>query len=39
MSTTTAFTGSIPELYDKHLGPVLFEPYAGRACGSAAGCC
>ena len=22
------FTGSIPALYDRHLGPVLFEPYA-----------
>ncbi len=27
-SPATAFTGSIPELYDRHLGPVLFEPYA-----------
>jgi len=27
-SSPTAFTGSIPELYDRHLGPVLFEPYA-----------
>jgi ubiquinone/menaquinone biosynthesis C-methylase UbiE len=25
---TTAFTGSIPENYDRYLGPVLFEPYA-----------
>ncbi|MBS1153532.1 MAG: hypothetical protein H6Q89_5230, partial [Myxococcaceae bacterium] len=24
----TAFVGSIPMLYDRHLGPVLFEPYA-----------
>jgi ubiquinone/menaquinone biosynthesis C-methylase UbiE len=24
----TAFVGSIPELYDRHMGPVLFEPYA-----------
>jgi ubiquinone/menaquinone biosynthesis C-methylase UbiE len=24
----TVFTGSIPELYDRYLGPVLFEPYA-----------
>ena len=23
-----SFSGSIPELYDRHLGPVLFEPYA-----------
>src|SRR5687768_13476190 len=22
------FTGSIPAFYDRHLGPVLFEPYA-----------
>jgi SAM-dependent methyltransferase len=22
------FVGSIPELYDRHMGPVLFEPYA-----------
>jgi ubiquinone/menaquinone biosynthesis C-methylase UbiE len=24
----SAFVGSIPELYDRHLGPVFFEPYA-----------
>jgi ubiquinone/menaquinone biosynthesis C-methylase UbiE len=24
----TVFSGSIPALYDKHLGPLLFEPYA-----------
>ena len=23
-----AFTGSIPALYDRYLGPLLFEPYA-----------
>ena len=23
-----AFTGSVPDLYDAHLGPLLFEPYA-----------
>ena len=28
MSDVTRFVGSIPELYDRHLGPVLFEPYA-----------
>ena len=28
MSTVTSFVGQIPELYDRHLGPVLFEPYA-----------
>ena len=27
-STDTAFAGSIPGLYDRHLGPFLFEPYA-----------
>lgn len=27
-SEPTRFTGAIPELYDRHLGPVLFEPYA-----------
>ena len=26
--TAAAFSGSIPGLYDRHLGPVLFEPYA-----------
>src|SRR5262245_46511638 len=26
--TDKAFTGAIPELYDRHLGPWLFEPYA-----------
>jgi ubiquinone/menaquinone biosynthesis C-methylase UbiE len=24
----SAFTGSIPELYERHLGPLLFAPYA-----------
>lgn len=28
MTTVTGFVGQIPELYDRHLGPVLFEPYA-----------
>ena len=27
-STDTVFTGSIPALYDRYLGPLLFEPYA-----------
>lgn len=27
-STDTTFAGSIPELYDRHLGPILFDPYA-----------
>jgi hypothetical protein len=22
------FDGSIPSIYDRHLGPLLFEPYA-----------
>ena len=26
--TTISFSGSIPQLYDRYLGPVLFEPYA-----------
>jgi SAM-dependent methyltransferase len=26
--TDTVFAGSIPGLYDRHLGPLLFEPYA-----------
>src|SRR3954453_11480145 len=25
---TTAFTGSVPENYDRYLGPMLFAPYA-----------
>lgn len=28
MTVETRFVGSIPALYDRHLGPVLFEPYA-----------
>ena len=28
MSNPTAFTGSIPEIYHRCLGPLLFEPYA-----------
>lgn len=28
MSSVTRFIGQIPEIYDRHLGPVLFEPYA-----------
>lgn len=27
-ATDTVFTGSIPGLYDRYLGPLLFEPYA-----------
>jgi ubiquinone/menaquinone biosynthesis C-methylase UbiE len=29
----TAFTGSIPENYDRYLGPALFEPYASDLVG------
>lgn len=25
------FAGSIPALYDRHLGPLRFEPYAAAA--------
>lgn len=28
MTAPARFTGAIPTLYDQHLGPVLFEPYA-----------
>jgi SAM-dependent methyltransferase len=28
MSSAASFSGSIPEFYDRQLGPVLFEPYA-----------
>jgi ubiquinone/menaquinone biosynthesis C-methylase UbiE len=28
MSSHAAFVGSIPELYDRHLGPVIFQQYA-----------
>lgn len=28
VDTSTQFVGTIPERYDRHLGPVLFEPYA-----------
>ena len=27
--TDTIFAGSITALYDKYLGPLIFEPYAG----------
>ena len=26
--TDTVFAGSIPALYDRYLGPLIFEPYA-----------
>lgn len=28
MSSTAAFTGSIPEIYDRNMGPVIFADYA-----------
>ncbi len=28
MGGESAFVGSIPDFYDRHMGPVLFEPYA-----------
>ena len=31
------FAGSIPELYDRHLGPLIFEPYARDLAGRMAG--
>src|SRR4029453_6224658 len=31
VGSDTAFAGSIPALYDRHLGPLLFEPYAEDA--------
>jgi SAM-dependent methyltransferase len=27
-ASNTTFTGPMPEFYDRHLGPVVFEPYA-----------
>lgn len=29
----TVFAGSIPALYDRYLGPLVFEPYAADLCG------
>ncbi len=31
-ASNAQFVGSIPELYDRHLGPVFFEPYAADLC-------
>jgi ubiquinone/menaquinone biosynthesis C-methylase UbiE len=28
MQTDTVFTGSIPQLYDRYMGPLIFAPYA-----------
>jgi len=33
----TAFKGSIPAIYDRHLGPLLFQPYAREVARRAAG--
>jgi ubiquinone/menaquinone biosynthesis C-methylase UbiE len=30
MSSVARFSGSVPAFYDRHLGPVLFEPYAAE---------
>jgi SAM-dependent methyltransferase len=30
MDTDTLFTGPVPQLYDQHLGPLMFEPYAAE---------
>jgi SAM-dependent methyltransferase len=35
--TDTRFTGSIPELYESHLVPLLFEPYAADLANRVAG--
>ena len=32
-SNDTVFAGSIPALYDRHLGPMLFRPYAEEVAG------
>jgi len=37
MASDAAFTGSIPELYDACLGPMLFEPFARELAGRFAG--
>lgn len=28
MQTDTVFAGPVPQLYDRHLGPILFQPFA-----------
>jgi ubiquinone/menaquinone biosynthesis C-methylase UbiE len=35
-SNDTVFTGSIPALYDRYLGPLLFEPFARHIAGRVA---
>jgi ubiquinone/menaquinone biosynthesis C-methylase UbiE len=30
MDTDTLFAGPVPQLYDQHLGPFMFEPYAAE---------
>jgi SAM-dependent methyltransferase len=41
-NTDTIFAGSIPQLYDRYLGPLIFEPYAKdlakRLSGLSSGC-
>ena len=36
MSSDQAFTGSVPAIYDRYLGPLLFEPYAADLAARAA---
>ena len=35
-TSDSAFAGSIPGLYDRHLGPLLFQPYADEVARRAA---
>jgi hypothetical protein len=28
MTNDAVFAGPVPELYDRHLGPIMFEPFA-----------
>ncbi len=37
MAQTNEFVGSVPELYDRYMGPMLFEPYAREMAGRFAG--
>lgn len=36
-NTDVAFTGSVPELYTRYMGPIFFEPYADNLAGRIAG--
>ncbi|HEX6866884.1 MAG TPA: class I SAM-dependent methyltransferase [Caulobacteraceae bacterium] len=37
MAQTNEFAGSVPELYDRYMGPMLFEPYGREMAGRFAG--